>query len=192
MYTKVGMFGMPAVYFFNRRETGNMGPQIRGFGFTNEGSVDTMFGFFNALVFNPTLNSGFPLVNPDATRRDVEQYMLAFDSDLAPIVGQQVTLGSANLSTAGARVTLLEQRAGAPFTSRALGGKVTECDLVASVVANGAVRSYLYAPASQTFTAAGGSSLTDAALRAMAATPGKEVTFTCLPPGSGSRVVSSQ
>ena len=192
MYTKVGMFGMPAVYFFNRRDTGNLGPQVRGFGFTNEGSVDTIFSFFNALVFNPTLNSGFPLVNPDATRRDVEQYVLAFDSDLAPIVGQQVTLGSANLNTGAARVTLLEQRAGAPFTSLALGGQVTECDLVASVVANGAVVSYLYAPASGAFTAAGGSSLTDAALRAMAAVPGKEVTFTCLPPGSGTRVVSSQ
>ena len=69
---------------------------------------------------------------------------------------------------------------------------MTECDLVASVVASGAVRSYLYAPASQAFTAASGSSLTDAALRAMAAVPGREVTFTCLPPGSGPRVVSSQ
>ncbi|CCE04888.1 conserved exported hypothetical protein [Bradyrhizobium sp. STM 3843] len=192
MYTKVGMFGMPAVYFFNGRDTGNMGPQIRGFGFTNEGSVDTIFSFFNALVFNPTLNSGFPLINPDATRRDVEQYVLAFDSDLAPIVGQQVTLSNVNLATAAARVTLLEQRAGAPFTSLALGGQVTECDLVASVVANGAVVSYLYAPASQIFTAANGSSATDAALRAVAATPGREVTFTCLPPGSGPRVVSSQ
>jgi hypothetical protein len=186
------MFGMPAVNFFNRRDTGNLGPQVRGFGFTNEGSVDTIFTFFNALVFNPTLNSGIPLVNPDATRRDVEQYVLAFDSDLAPIVGQQVTLGSVNLNTAAARVTLLEQRAGAPFTSLALGGQVTECDLVASVVANRTVMSFLYAPASQVFTAAGGSSLTDAALRAMAAIPGKEVTFTCLPPGSGTRVVSSQ
>ena len=36
-----------------------MGDQIRGFGFTNDGSVDTMFRFFHALVFNPTLNSGF-------------------------------------------------------------------------------------------------------------------------------------
>jgi diguanylate cyclase (GGDEF)-like protein len=78
-----------------------MGPQIRGFGFTNEGSVDTIFSFFNALVFNPTLNSGFPPVDPDATRRDVEQFMLAFDSDLAPIVGQQVTLGSVVSRDAG-------------------------------------------------------------------------------------------
>jgi hypothetical protein len=180
------------VNFFNRRDTGNLGPQVRGFGFTNEGSVDTIFTFFNALVFNPTLNSGFPLIDPDATRRDVEQYVLAFDSDLAPIVGQQVTLTSGNLNSAAARVTLLEQRAGTPFTSLVLGGKVTECDLVATVVVNRAVQSYLYAAASQAFTAASGSSISDAALRAMAAIPGQEVTFTCLPPGSGPRVVSSQ
>jgi hypothetical protein len=143
-------------------------------------------------VFNPTLNSGFPIVNPDVTRRDVEQYVLAFDSDLAPIVGQQMTLTSGNLSAAAARVTLLEQRAGTPFTSLALGGQVTECDLVASVVVNKTVQSYLYVPASQAFTTAGGSSISDAALRAMAAVPGQEVTFTCLPPGSGLRVVSGQ
>ena len=74
----------------------------------------------------------------------------------------------------------------------ALGGKVTECDLVASVVANGAVRELSLCPGVPVFTASNGSSLTDAALRAMAAIPGKEVTFTCLPPGSGTRVVSSQ
>jgi len=118
--------------------------------------------------------------------------VLAFDSDIAPIVGQQVTLSSVNLTTAAARVTLLEQRAAAPFTSLVLGGKVTECDLVASVVANGSRRELSVCPASQVFTSVSGSSLTDAALRAMAAIPGKEVTFTCLPPGSGTRVVSSQ
>jgi hypothetical protein len=31
-------------------------------------------------------------------------------------------------------VSLLERRAGTPFTSRLLGGNVTECDLVASTV----------------------------------------------------------
>ncbi len=108
MYTKVGMFGFSPVYFFNYRDTGNMGPQVRGFGFTNQGSVDTMFTFFHAQVFNPLLNSGFPISNTDQTRRDVEQYVLAFDSDLAPIVGQQVTLNNGNAAGAGPRVTLLE------------------------------------------------------------------------------------
>ena len=188
MYTKVGMFGLPAVPFFNNRDTGDEGPQIRGFGFTNEGSVDTMFSFFHALVFNPLINSGFPQVNTDGTRRDVEQFMLAFDSDLAPIVGQQVTLTSQNSGSVGARISLLEQRAGAMFTSKILGGPVTECDLVASVVQNGVIRGFLFSPTANTFASSTGATFSDSALRALAKTAGQEVTFTSVPPGSGSRV----
>ena len=60
--------------------------------------------------------------------------MIAFDSDLAPVVGQQVTLTDHNARAARPRISLLEQRAGTPFTSKTLGGTVTECDLVAKVV----------------------------------------------------------
>lgn len=193
MYTKVGMFGFPPVSFFNNVSTGNLGNQIRGFGFTNEGSVDTMFHFFDALVFNPQLNSGFPLLNPDGTRRDVEQYLLAFDTDLAPIVGQQVTLTSTNSSAVGSRITLMEQRAGASFTSNVLGGNTTECELVAKVVQSGVIKGWLFDPSSQKFFASDGTtSISDSALRALAATTGQEVTFTAVPPGSGSRVAFSQ
>ena len=188
MYTKIGMFGFPGVAFFNGIDTGNTGPQIRGFGFTNDGTLDTMFDFFHARVFNPLVTSGFPLIDPDATRRDVEQFMLAFDSDLAPVVGQQITLTSQNSAAAGPRVTLLEQRAATPFTSKILGGAVTECDLVASVVQNGAVHGFLFSATAGTFVSATGTTMTDHALRALAATVGQEVTFTCVPPGSGTRV----
>jgi DNA-binding beta-propeller fold protein YncE len=191
-YTKVGMFGMPATIFFNNRDTGNLGPQIRGFGFANEGSIDTLFTFFHAVVFNPTPNSGFPQLDPDATRRDVEQYLLAFDSDLAPIVGQQITLGKDSASAAGNRLNLLEQRAGTPFTSRVLGGNVTECDLVASTVVDRRIAGFLFNPAAGTFAAADGTILSEGTLRAFAARPGHEVTFTCVPPGSGSRVAFRQ
>jgi hypothetical protein len=34
----------------------------------------------------------------------VEQYLLAFDTDLAPIVGQQVTLTAANAAAVGPRI----------------------------------------------------------------------------------------
>ncbi|MEA2755871.1 MAG: hypothetical protein QOJ54_2160, partial [Aliidongia sp.] len=192
MYTKIGMFGFPAVQFFNNIDTGNTGPQIRGFGFTNDGTLDTMFNFFHARVFNPLLTTGFPLFDPDATRRDVEQYMLAFDTDLAPAVGQQITLDGQNAGAVGPRITLLEQRAAAPFTSKLLGGTVTECDLVANVVQNGATQGFLFSPSAGSFTSSAGTVLTDGALRARAATAGQEVTFTCVPPGSGSRVAFNQ
>ena len=65
----------------------------------------------------------------------MEQYLLAFDSDLAPIVGQQVTLDRDNAARRGPRIDLLIQRASTPFVSISLDGSVMECDLVAQVVA---------------------------------------------------------
>ncbi len=193
MYTKVGMFGFPKNELFDSADSGTMGPQIRGFGFTNNGAVDMMSRFFTALVFHPQLNSGFPLINPDNTRRNVEQFMLAFDTDLAPIVGQQVTLTSTNGAAVGARITLFEQRANASFTSKVLGGVVKECELVAQVVQSGTIRGFLFNPANSTFVpTGGGAALTDAQLRALAATAGQEVTFTAVPTGSGARIAAVQ
>ena len=193
VYTKVGMFGNPKIETFDAADSGNTGNQIRGFGFTNDGSVDTMFRFFTALVFHPQLTSGFPLLNPDATRRNVEQYMLAFDTDLAPVVGQQVTLTSTNSAAVGPRITLFEARARAAFTSKTLGGVVKECELVARVSQAGAIQGFLFDPVSGNFVpAGGGASISDSAVRALAATTGQEVTFTCVPPGSGARIAATR
>src|SRR5258708_12028299 len=111
------MFGMAKVPFFESPDTGFMGPQIRGFGFTNEGSPDTIFTFFNSVVFRSTVTAGFPLLGGDQARRDVEQFMLAFDSDLAPIVGQQLPLTNQNANAARSRISLLQHRTATPFTS---------------------------------------------------------------------------
>jgi len=192
LYQKVGMFGSPKVPFFGAADTGAVGDQVRGFGFVHDGSTDTMFRFFTALVFNPLLNVGFPLVDPDATRRDMVEFMLAFDSDFAPVVGQQVTLRSSNAAAVNPRINLLIQRAQTAFTSKELGGTVKECELVAQVAEAGVRRGYLYDPANPGFVAADGTRRTDAALRALAATAGQEVTYTCTPPGSGSRIAYSQ
>jgi DNA-binding beta-propeller fold protein YncE len=193
MYAKVGMFGDPKVETFDAPDSGDTGDQIRGFGFTNDGTLDTMFRFFSALVFHPLPTAGFPLIDPDRTRRDVEQFVLAFDSDLAPIVGQQVTLTGDNTGAAGPRISLLEQRAQAAFTSKALGGAVKECDLVARVAQGGAIAGFLFDPATARFVpTGGGAALSDGALRALAAVPGQEVTYTCAPPGSGARLAATR
>jgi hypothetical protein len=119
----------------------------------------------------------------------VEQYLLAFDSDLAPIVGQQVTLRSDNAAGAGPRIDLLIQRASTPFVSLSLGGSTMECDLVAQVVSRGRVRNYLYDPVAGDFVPDDGTPpISDAALRAVAANPGQEVTYTAATPGSGTRI----
>ena len=189
LYAKVGMFGNPAATFFQAADSGQMGDQVRGFGFTGDGSTDTLFRFLSAAVFAPTANSGFPQSNPDGTRRDVEQFLLAFDSDLAPIVGQQITLTSSNAAVANPRINLLLKRAAAEFESKSLNGQVTECDVVAQVAINGAIKSYLYEPSAGNFHPSDHSAeISDTMLRALAATPGQEITYTAWPPGSGMRV----
>jgi uncharacterized membrane protein YkgB len=59
-----------------------------------------------------------------------------------------------------------------------------ECDLVARVVANGRLMSFLYDPSAKNFLPDDGSApLTDSALRALASNAGQEVTYTAAPPG---------
>ncbi len=186
LYTKVGMFGNPASTFFDQADTGNLGDQVRGFGFSGDGTTDTVFRFLTASVFRPTANSGFPQANPDATRRDVEQFLLAFDSDIAPVVGQQVTLTSTNAAAVSARIDLIIQRASTPFTSKALDNATNECDLIATYAKDGRTVTLLYDPKLRTFTD-GTTQIAPQALRALAETPGQEVTFTAATPGSGPR-----
>jgi YVTN family beta-propeller protein len=144
LYQKVGMFGMPNVDFINGFDNGHQGDQVRGFGFLHDGSVDTIFRFLNATVFNNNNGVGFDGPNGGNTkRRQVEQLMLAFDSDLAPVVGQQVTLTGSNGTVANPRIDLLVQRAQTNFTSKVLGGAVKECDLVVKGTVAGAARGWV-------------------------------------------------
>jgi DNA-binding beta-propeller fold protein YncE/mono/diheme cytochrome c family protein len=163
MYAKIGMFAVG-------------GDQVRGFGFLHDGSIDTVKNFLGAPVF--TTNN--------AQELDLEQFALAFPSDLAPIVGQQVTLTAANFPTATVRVTLLDDRAGAAFTSLMLGGAVTECDLVVKGSVGGAPRGWVRLPAGD-FRDDLGATISDAALRSLATSEGP-LTYTCAPPGSGQRM----
>ncbi|MEO8602005.1 MAG: hypothetical protein ABI629_05460 [bacterium] len=178
LYQKIGMFGVLDVGNVRPLNQPVQGPQIRGFGFLHDGSVDSLFRFFNAVVFsnNSVGGSGVGFRN-DTDRRDVEQYMLAFDTNLAPVVGQQITLTSTNAGTVGARITLLAARAA-----------VGECDLIVKGTIAGDPRGWLRDP-DGTFTGdrAGAAALSDAALRALTATAGQELTYTCVPPGSGVR-----
>lgn len=192
MYAKVGRFGSAAVPFASAPDTGHLGDQVRGYGFVHDGTVDMLAHFFTVRVFQPTLNSGFPLLNPDQTRRDVSDFMHAMDSDLAPVVGQQVTLSAdpGLRLAAGPRIDLLIQRAKTPFTSKEMGGRVTECDLIAHTVESGLRRGFWFDVASNAFVGSDGSRRSDAAVRGIASVTGQEVTYTCAPPGSGRRMAS--
>jgi DNA-binding beta-propeller fold protein YncE len=173
LYAKIGMFGAvggPAT-----------GEQVRGFGFLHDGSVDTVFTFVSAPVFG--LNN--------QQRLDLEAFNLAFPTDLAPIVGQQVTLTSTNAGVANARIDLLVARAGTAFSSKMLGGVVTECDLIAKGNFGSEQRGYRRTsgttPANTQYQSDINTVITDAALRALATTQGP-ITYTCAPPGSGTRM----
>jgi YVTN family beta-propeller protein len=182
LYDKVGMFGMSANPEENPEDNGPTGPQVSGVGFENDGSVDTIFRFLQAVVFNSQAEGLIGFAQGDVQRRNVEQYLLAFDSDLAPIAGQQVTLSPDNAASVGPRIDLFIARATTPFVSKILGGNTTECSLVARTVVNGASASYRLQP-NMMFTSPSGASISDANLRALANVAGQEITYTCLPPG---------
>jgi DNA-binding beta-propeller fold protein YncE/mono/diheme cytochrome c family protein len=195
MYQKVGMFGMPDVPFNNALNTPHEGDEVRGFGFLHDGSTDTTFRFFQATVFNQanlfSLGvTGFTTGNAgNGVRRDMEQFMLAFDTDLAPIVGQQVTRTSSNGAAVDPRIDLIDQRASTAFTSKVLGGAVTEADVVVKAAVGGRVKGWVKdaATGANYEPDDGGASVTLASLKALVGTPGQEVTFTAVPPGSGRR-----
>ena len=176
-YQKVGMFGMAPNDFFPVDGT-HLGDQVRGFGFLHDGSVSTVFNFLSTTVFN---------VN-DNEQQDLEAFIIEFDTDLAPVVGQQVTLTSTNGSAVDPRVDLLIERALTPFVMPHV-GTATECDLIVKGVLAGSARGWVL-QSDGTFLSdkASEPALSEAALRAQATVPGQELTFTCVPPGSGTRM----
>jgi sugar lactone lactonase YvrE len=169
-YSKVGMFGMPQVQA-GFPGTGNMGPQVRGFGFLHDGSVDTVFDFLHAIVFN---------FGNDTQRQQVEAFVFAMDSDLAPIVGQQVTLTNANnaISSVTSRLDLLDQR-----TNQG------ECEVIVKGQVGGLQRGWVrHAGGLFRSDRASEPLLTAAQLRAKTGMAGQDLTFTAVPVGSGDRM----
>jgi hypothetical protein len=174
MYEKVGMFGMADIPFNNTGNNGHQGDQIRGFGFTHDGSTDNLLHFLNAALFQ------FP--GGDTQRKQVEQFLFAFDSNLKPIVGQQVTISGAEGINSGPvrdRVDLLIASAG------------TDTEIVVKMNIAGESRGG-YLVAGNTFWMDTATTppytMTDTEIRTLALTPGQEVTFTAVPPGSGYRL----
>ncbi len=174
LYTKIGRFGMPPGGPFNIPAHTATGEQVRGFGFTHDGSVSTLDDFLHANAFH----------FPDQTSIDnLVSFLLAFHTGLAPAVGQQVTATQATYtdSTVIARINLLLARADAG-----------DCDLVVKGILSGLARGWLHT--STTGANLFGSDrvmdppVSEATLRTQAATTGQERTYTCVPPGSGMRI----
>jgi len=141
VYDKVGMFGQTAGTNGDARTNGgrrvNVGDQIRGTGTLHDGSAAAPEEFLTADVFQ--------LTAPEL--KQVVDFVFAFESNVAPVVGQQVTLGPQSGNDTLARVALLEQRAAAPFVMTGQNNTV-ECELVAKGVSNGRQAGYLFQPGS--------------------------------------------
>jgi len=171
-YQKVGMFGMPQVAFLSGGDNGFKNAQVRGFGFLHDGSVDTLFRFHGATVFNTSI----------AERQQLEQFVLAYDSDLAPIVGQQVTLNSGNSSVTAVtdRINLLNQR---------MDAVPSECDVIVKGQIGAQQRGWYRLAGGQFRSDRAGETLLSAAqLGALANTPGQDLTYTAVPVGAGERM----
>jgi DNA-binding beta-propeller fold protein YncE len=183
LYQKVGMFGNAENPGFLGGDNGFKGDQVRGFGFLHDGRIDTVFRFVHAVGFSeiangPNSNSIPEGPEGEVQRRQLEAFILAFPTNLAPAVGQQITLRASSPAAAGSRVNLLRQRADAG-----------ECDLVAKARIFDDEAGFLYVGSGLFATDRRGQPpITDAALRSLVAGFGVPVTYTCVPPGSGERV----
>ena len=186
-YQKVGMFGMPLItgqLGFNSGNNGFLGDQVRGFGYSNDGSVDTLFRFLSLSGFNQSGGNagGFPSGAAGTTvRRQVEQFILAVDTNLAPAVGQQVSATATTLNDPAlvARIALLIGQ-----------DEAQACELVVKGVLAGEARGWLYDDTIDAFRSdrAADPTISATSLRGQASAAGQERTYTCVPPGSGSRV----
>jgi sugar lactone lactonase YvrE len=170
MYTKVGFFSrnLPKFSF--------TGDQIRGNGYSLDGVQGSVSSFLDALVF---------ITVSAANRDNLEQFVLAFPSNFDPVVGQQLTVTPSNASQAdvSARLNLLVQRAGIT-TPR------PECELVAKGVINGVARGWVYARGASSFVPdrRSDAALSLSNLLAQARSSASALTFTCAPPGNGTRL----
>jgi DNA-binding beta-propeller fold protein YncE len=178
-YQKVGMFGSPPSILHGGVTTTFIGDQVRGFGLFHDGAGDSLPSFFTVAGFSqPISPHGFvPGPQGDLLREQVAKFILAFDSNLKPVVGQQVTLTHDNPTVVSPRLDLLVARAAAG-----------DCELVAKGRFDGREVGFVYDGGSFVPDRSRLPSVSDGALRQLAAVLGHELTYTCVPVGSGRRL----
>ncbi len=177
VYAKTGFFGIACIGVLPAGpgcSGANFGDQVKGFGVLHDGAIATVLDFVGAPAFTYQGTSA----EQAQKRRALAEFVLGFPSNLRPIVGQQITLDATNGGVVGQRIQLL--------IDRALAG---DCEVVVKGRVGGEPRGWVMS-AADVFDSdlATEAPLTDAALRALAATAGQELTYTCAPPGSGPRI----
>jgi len=126
----------------------------------------------------------------DTQKADAEQFIMAFDSDLAPVVGQQVTDDGTTDTGVFDRIGDFRTAAAASYDSQVLGPGATQCDLIVKGTHAGEERGWLFDPVAGDYASdrAGDAPFSQAALDAIADAAGQALTYTCAPSGSGVRM----
>lgn len=129
------------------------GDEIRGFGFNHDGSTEM------------------------ATEMGLE-FLVVFDTEFAPIVGQQATYDASTAPVAGPRIDLIVAR-----------GLAGECDVIVKGVVDGEARGYHQTQTGDFQSDRGAEAvLSEPTLRALGLVAGQALTYTCAPPDSGARM----
>lgn len=178
-------------------------PAVRGFGYQPDGAMGSIEHQISGQVFTKipfdTVNEdgfiisqnpfGIPFftfdeethdvtgLDPEGfeVRRALASFLLAYDSNLRPIVGQQLTVTRGNAQTVRERLELLYARA-----------LVGDCDLVAKAHVGGREKGYVYHEGNFVSDESREGALpSEQLLRQLGSA---SVTFTCAPPGSGWRI----
>jgi hypothetical protein len=177
--------------------------QLGGFGILHDGSVDSIRDFLDLRIIG---GDAFPSFTP-SDRDQVAAFVKAWDTGLSPLVGQQFTLNSATLANADAFLDLAEAQAQPPASNIDLifkGFVLAPHDNVTSssrpipwkafplgikerhggvLALNPATSTYQYRIDSVLLGYAD-----RATLKSLVAAGLVEVTFTCVPPGTGTRL----
>lgn len=205
LYTRVGMYGLPDREGFLPSHTKeHQGDQVRGFGFLHDGGTDQLVNFLRGGVFDNgeqgcphgadekngcVFNQGKVGIPSEEVREGLVDYLMEFDNDLAPVVGQQITLSKNSPEDAEARVNLFYERAKTPFVSKLLGGITTECELIATGMINDKQRGYFMKSSDGGFQSdkQADPQLSLSEIIELAKEQNNTLTFTCAVPGKGWR-----
>jgi YVTN family beta-propeller protein len=177
-YQKIGMFGVPPMAPLFGGDPSFQGDQVRGFGFLHDGAIDSLFRFLSSQVFG--LN--------DTQQAQLEAFVMAFDTDLAPMVGQQITRSSTNGATVDARIDAMLTAATTSYPSKLLGPGATQCEVIVKGIVGGEQASGLFVSGGNILPDDGSPAIAETTVRALSNTPGQELTYTCVPFGSGNRM----
>ncbi len=187
-YTKVGMFGAAAGTLHLGAIQGqalglpliddNVGEQIRGFGYTHDGSISTIKLFLDhpQNLFSPLPNQNGLTI--EEKKRNIEAYLLSLDTGLKPVVGQQLTISVSNRAQpdVARRLQL--------FLEQAERGNA---DLVVQGVWESTEHGALYQPGGQ-FVLDSEKSPVRTLNQLLEYTDAFPITFTAVPPGDGLRM----